>query len=288
MKLIMIHGRAQEKEEELALKQRWIDTLNKGLAQSNLTLPADVIVEFPYYGKLLEKLVIDAKNGATRDIGDLSSNNGEEDFLKDFLVEVSENVDMTHEERAALDDSSDLSRGLLNSEFVQNFLAFLDRKRLFGDLTIKTFTRDVFLYLTLDNIKNELNNHVMKAFDEEPCVVVAHSMGTIVGYEILRNKPQYCIKNLITVGSPLGLRSIQKHLDTPLEMPECIQKGWFNAYDERDFVAINPLDEENFNITPGVENKNDVKNSTENRHGIEGYLSDPVVAKRIYEALVYE
>jgi hypothetical protein len=71
-------------------------------------------------------------------------------------------------------------------------------------------------------------------------------------------------------------------------MPECVDKknGWFNAYDERDFVALHPLDKEHFNINPPIENKNNVDNHTPNRHGIVGYLNDVDVAKRIYDALV--
>ncbi|MDZ4681096.1 MAG: hypothetical protein SH848_03125 [Saprospiraceae bacterium] len=62
-------------------------------------------------------------------------------------------------------------------------------------------------------------------------------------------------------------------------MPESVKNGWFNAYDDRDVVALNPLDKVHFNINAAVYNKNDVKNHTKNRHGIEGYLEDAEVAK---------
>jgi hypothetical protein len=51
---------------------------------------------------------------------------------------------------------------------------------------------------------------------------------------------------------------------------------WFNAMDERDVVALYPLTSENFNVDPPIENKTDVDNPTPNRHGISGYLGDPV------------
>jgi hypothetical protein len=56
---------------------------------------------------------------------------------------------------------------------------------------------------------------------------------------------------------------------------------WFNAYDDRDVVALLPLDGQTFNVTPPIENKGDVRNFTDNRHGIEGYLVDPVVAQQV-------
>ena len=55
--------------------------------------------------------------------------------------------------------------------------------------------------------------------------------------------------------------------------------------EERDIVSLYALDETHFPVDPAIENKTDVDNFTENRHGIAGYLSDKVVAKRIYDAL---
>jgi hypothetical protein len=56
--------------------------------------------------------------------------------------------------------------------------------------------------------------------------------------------------------------------------------------DSLDIVALNPLDTANFDVTPAIENKTDVKNQTENHHGIIGYLNDEGVARRIYDAVV--
>ena len=38
-------------------------------------------------------------------------------------------------------------------------------------------------------------------------------------------------------------------------------------------------------MTPSITNKTNVNNHTDNRHGIVGYLDDPDVAKKIYQAL---
>ncbi|HVL51078.1 MAG TPA: hypothetical protein VM754_06230 [Actinomycetota bacterium] len=50
-------------------------------------------------------------------------------------------------------------------------------------------------------------------------------------------------------------------------------------------MALYPLDKPNFPIDPTIENRLDIHNSTENRHGISGYLADEQVAKRIHDAL---
>jgi hypothetical protein len=61
--------------------------------------------------------------------------------------------------------------------------------------------------------------------------------------------------------------------------------GWFNAYDARDIVALNPLDNTFFPTDPSIANFSNVNNQTENRHGIVGYLNNKEVATQIALAL---
>jgi hypothetical protein len=115
---------------------------------------------------------------------------------------------------------------------------------------------------------------------------VAHSLGTVVAYNLLRREAQlhgWKVPMLITLGSPLGVRAVRMRL-TPISHPAGVT-AWFNARDPLDLVALNPLDAQSFSIKPSIENKNDVVNDTENRHGIGGYLRDPEIARRIHDAL---
>jgi len=66
----------------------------------------------------------------------------------------------------------------------------------------------------------------------------------------------------------------------PLRSPAPVA-AWYNAFDTRDVVALYPLDASNFPVHPPIENNAKVKNSTDNRHGIAGYLDDAEVAKRV-------
>ena len=77
---------------------------------------------------------------------------------------------------------------------------------------------------------------------------------------------------------------MKRYLETPLRSPACV-RDWFNAYDDRDVVALVALDDKAFDVNPRIENKGDVLNFTDNRHGIAGYLADPVVAAKIVEFL---
>ena len=87
----------------------------------------------------------------------------------------------------------------------------------------------------------------------------------------------------MTLRSPLAIKAIEK-ARAPNKHPDCVGKS-FNAMDERDVVALYPLDQSGFPIKPAIENNTHVDKHTENPDGIAGYLNDRVVAKRIYEAL---
>ena len=55
--------------------------------------------------------------------------------------------------------------------------------------------------------------------------------------------------------------------------------------DDRDIVALNPLDAEYFPADPSIVNNDRVRNKTDNRHGIVGYLNDREVAAQIAAAV---
>jgi hypothetical protein len=91
------------------------------------------------------------------------------------------------------------------------------------------------------------------------------------------------LRRFITVGSPLGIRTISSQLGVLKYPPADLL--WYNAYDERDIVALNPLKDPWFKTDPSISNYDQVHNQTDNRHGIVGYLNDPTVAKCIDEGL---
>ena len=141
------------------------------------------------------------------------------------------------------------------------------------------------MYLSYPGVRAPIDQLVVKAMGNDPRVVVSHSLGTIVAYHVLYNGPAAppCPR-FITLGSPLGINAIKGKIENPLRSPPSVGH-WFNADDDRDMVALVALDRRNFDVTPPIENKNDVKNFTDNRHGITGYLSDPVVASKIVQFL---
>lgn len=287
MKLILIHGRDQQGKDPDVLKTTWINTWEEGLKKSGLIIPDDLEIVFPYYGDLLDSLVKEANLPTTINKviarGD-SSATPDMDFFNDFLLEVAANSNISEAKITKNFDGQIQERGPLNWKWIQAILKTLDKTPL-GNLSIKKFTYDAYLYLTIPGIQNKINKFVSGLIDNKPAVVLGHSLGSAVGYNILQSNPGFTVKKYITVGSPLGLSSFKSKLAEPLSMPACLSGGWYNAYDERDVVALRPLDKNHFNIIPPIKNYDGVSNHTKNRHGIEGYLDDAEVAKAIFDSL---
>ena len=286
MKLVFIHGRDQQGKNPEELKSTWVKAWEVGLKKNNLSIPDNMEIIFPFYGDLLDSLVKQAELPDTIEkvIARGSEETPDLDFFNNLLLDVASNAQITENEIIENYEGNVHERGPLNWEWVQAILKTLDKTPI-GDISLKRFTYDAYAYLTIPGIKRRINDFVTSKISNEPCVIVGHSLGSAVGYNVLQNNPNLIVKEYITVGSPLGLRSFKTKLATPLSMPICIKGNWYNAYDERDVVALQPLNKFHFNITPEILNYDKVKNHTDNRHGIEGYLNDAVVAKEILNAL---
>lgn len=286
MRLIMVHGRSQEGKDPDLLKQEWIDALHYGCARAKVKIPSDTVIEFPYYGDLLADLVVQAGTPLGREINAKGPNPDSEAALRgEILAEIATHAGITESDVRLELGNAPVQKGPGNWEWVQAIIRTVDHIPGLNSRFIDAFTRDVYVYLTFPAVRARIDAVVAAALGDGPCVVLAHSLGTVVTYNVLRTRqtdPRY--PRLITVGSPLGIKAIKQHLNKPLVSPPCV-KHWFNAYDDRDLVALAPLDNRNFGVSPPIENKSDVQNFTDNRHGIAGYLADPVVAQKIAQWL---
>jgi hypothetical protein len=79
----------------------------------------------------------------------------------------------------------------------------------------------------------------------QPCVVIAHSLGSVVAYEALHAEPDLRVELLVTLGSPLGMRNVvfERLLPAPLDGRGARPPGvarWVNIADAHDIAAIPP------------------------------------------------
>lgn len=292
--LVLVHGRAQQELDPDDLKAEWVDALKRGLEASDLELPIDeASIRYPFYGNTLVDLIDTDAADDFRDVIVRSAGDGDDDqaqFLEEVALECRGRLeDVTDAEIVAAGleaDSEVIARGVQNSALVVGILKLIDERLPgFGGTAIALATSDVYHYLMTPGIQEEIAEGVAGALSSDAeSVVVAHSLGSVVAYKLLRENPdRFRVPTFITVGSPLGVTAIRRAL-APIAFPAGVRR-WRNAYDPHDIVALHPLEKPWFGVTPEVSNMGNVDNRTANRHGISGYLSDPVVARWIYDAL---
>lgn len=295
-RLVLIHGRSQEDKDATELKKTWLDSLRKGLEANGLMLPIqEQHIGFPYYGDTLRDLCqgIPADQAAKIVVRGAEASADDQEhiatLLRDYYTSLGITDAQIQAELKATDPANIKERGPQNWGWVQAIIRVIDQKVPGAGAVIALVTNDVHQYLTKDAVRLRIEKGVKEAFDPvDEHIVVSHSLGTIVAYTLLCKMSKkgggVRVSTLVTLGSPLGIHSIQDSLQ-PIAHPTCVGE-WFNASDPRDVVALYPLTAEYFNISPSIIDKRNVNNGTPNRHGIIGYLNDKEVAKRIYDALI--
>lgn len=136
-------------------------------------------------------------------------------------------------------------------------------------------------YQVRSELRGRLVNDLLSASKNNgKIIIVSHSMGTMIAYDVLRNVadcPQ--VDTLITLGSPLGITEVQEELKATeaekIDFPASKLKQWINIYDPLDPIC--GLDPKLGNDYLQVNGKSvlDIKESNWGswRHNISHYLS---------------
>jgi hypothetical protein len=291
--LILIHGRAQENKDAAGIKKEWIAAWEKGLNKSNLTNPlADSDIHFPYYGDTLAQMVAGktAEQAAAVIIKGPKPSPAEEQIMRDMIAEIAAESGISEAEiRAQLGaEGAAVAMGPQNWRWVQAILELLDKNDTVSAKMVALVTNDVAKYLSDSTIHNHINDGVLQGVKPgQEAVVVAHSLGTVVAYDVLMSRPTAFpavkVPLFVTLGSPLGITAIKTRL-RPHTFPKPVTK-WFNALDKDDVVSLYPLTPAHFATGGTIENYDAVDNWTDNQHSIGGYLDDQRVARKIFDAL---
>jgi pimeloyl-ACP methyl ester carboxylesterase len=107
---------------------------------------------------------------------------------------------------------------------------------IFGLKQVKAYVHD-------EVVKAAVLARVAEQITDDVRVIVAHSLGTVVAYEALCVHPEWPVRALITLGSPLGMPTLIFDRLRPQPTnglgawPGSIQ-SWTNVVDRRDPVAL--------------------------------------------------
>jgi len=140
-----------------------------------------------------------------------------------------------------------------------------------------------------NTLRGLLREEILKHSDKR-IMVLSHSMGTIIAYDVLRaigkDFPRLIVDNFVTLGSPLGLPHVKYKIaqENPLVRTPSIVKKWLNFADKRDPVAMDAhLDGDYQPNDSGVKVSDDLVSNDWGgiHHKSYGYLRTPEVSKVI-------
>jgi hypothetical protein len=145
---------------------------------------------------------------------------------------------------------------------------------------------DVTTYLFV-SVREAIRERVRAAIPSEPCVVLAHSLGTIVAYDVLAQLPPGSVPVFITAGSPLGLSNVQRRIGDrtgpPAPIPASVA-AWHNFADRFDPVALEATLADEF-LPAGVITDTAVDNDSLLNHDLTGYLDTAALRDAVRLAL---
>ncbi|MEE1757430.1 hypothetical protein [Streptomyces sp. SP18CS02] len=157
------------------------------------------------------------------------------------------------------------------------------RKALFRALVRHTF-KDVHAYF-FTGAGQPIRDLVTAEIEEArgaSLIVVGHSLGSIVAYEVLRELERD-VELFVTVGSPLAITEVQDHLARPPAVPPGV-RAWRNVSDVRDLVALDHTLRPEYAPADRVTDLL-VANTSRTHHGISQYLMNPQVSDACRELM---
>jgi hypothetical protein len=270
-----VHGIGQQQGGRNQLLPAWQAGLADGVERAKGYDAPKPSLDIAYYGDVFLPETDD--KGAADPFEDIEGD--ELDDLVSFFDNIEgELVAPTQK----LDEPKD--KGRLPKQ-VSRLAAWLEQKfgiagktLFFGDLVqVRRFQKD-------DDLAAKVFDRVSEGLKHKPRVLIGHSLGSVVAYEALCRIPNHGITTLITLGSPLGLRSIREAL-----RPEAIKHlsglppgitRWVNVYDKGDPVSL----------AGGLaaywpEVKDRTVNNEDQPHAITRYLGKKEVGQAVTDAL---
>lgn len=155
---------------------------------------------------------------------------------------------------------------------------------------LEAFVRDTAAYFFRRGVRERVQARLAAVLGtlREPVTLVAHSQGTIVSLEVLAaaQGAPYRVANLVTLGSPLGIREVQDFLACPLAVPAGVA-AWHNFADPLDPVALdkgigNDFDPAGFIDDELLVNRRSSPVPGFNPHSAVGYLAHPKVRRCVH------
>ncbi|WP_181019753.1 hypothetical protein [Nonomuraea typhae] len=232
--ITVIHGIGQQLRGEYTLRDRLLAALRDGagLAGGDVA-PEDVA--FAAYGELFRPPAEVLAPEVRHDARDLTEKD-EQELLLLWWRRAAE-VDP----KVVSPDDEVLARPPV---WVVRALAALSRSAFLARVTESMFVgalKQTSAYLREPEVRAYAQAALAAKITDDTRVVVAHSLGSVVAYEALCAHPEWPVRTLVTLGSPLGIPNLifERLRPEPGRWPGSIA-NWTNVADPADVVATVP------------------------------------------------
>ncbi|NER78065.1 MAG: hypothetical protein F6K42_00515 [Leptolyngbya sp. SIO1D8] len=237
-KVIGVHGINQEYRGAHTIRAEWLPQLKDGLERAGCRLESDEDFDCAFYGDFFREK---AKAIA---IPDYNEYDVDTEWEQELLVALWSGVAKAEEDIAGPNESS-TDKGFVSGA-VHKALRALSRSNYFGGVAEKVvihWLKQVGGYLHDPGLKRKIKDRVVESISEDTRILVGHSLGSIVCYEVLCEHPEWPVEVFVSLGSPLGIQTlIFDRLDPAPKDGVGIWPGgvkhWVNIADKDDIVAL--------------------------------------------------
>jgi hypothetical protein len=239
--VVGVHGIGQQFKGANVLHEEWYPPLCDGLALVGAKLDRASDLTCAYYGDLFRPSGTKGVGQIPYDASDVTDED-EQQLLEAWWHEAA------RVEKGRVPDPADATKGRTH-EVVQRALNALSYSRFFASIAesveeyIIADLKQVSAYLRNAVTRQKMHERVAAVVSEDTRVMVGHSLGSVVAYECLCAHPDWPVRTLVTLGSPLGIRNLvfDRLKPSPIEgrgaWPGSV-RHWFNIADGGDIVAL--------------------------------------------------
>ncbi len=231
LSLVVTHGRDQPFQVPATEAREWEDALRFGLQRIEAPYYADIAFSFAFYGDVWRP--------------DSGGDAGEREFASRPEETRELQIELARELAAAAgipiaEERSEGARDFWDS--LATIINTLDSRFGVGQVVFKCFLGDLAQYLSNKRLRNQVLGRVEQTIRAAngPVALLGHSMGSIVSYDLMVQRPDLPVQALVTFGSPLGMATCRKYLARlnggtpfPARLPR-----WINVYNRQDIATL--------------------------------------------------
>lgn len=291
VRLILVHGIAQDPAGGAALHAAWRELLLANASAPGLL--AHTATSMAFYADILDaasrskQVIAMGPDGQAEDPDELA-------FLSAGISQIARAMAIGPAELAAAQPGDQgrqaiAQSGVIGRALVGALAAIETRWPEAGLIALKVL-KQVYVYLSRPATRQAIDQRLIDELDRaaaagEQAIVIAHSLGTVIAFTVLRALAgaHHAVPQLVTLGSPLAIAAIKNRIHPPFCRPENV-RAWANFFDCGDPVTLGRALSEDF-FGPGIANDGTINNQTANAHGIEGYLGQPGIIAVLEAAL---